>query len=501
MASVAPRDELCCPICFKIYTEPVSLRCGHHFCQDCITAALDTQDGFGLYKCPECKEEYPQRPPMEKNRNLCLTIERLRSLQLGTFEVFCTYCVDAPVTAVKTCLHCETSMCDKHLTAHNKMANHVLLQPTILRDKKCSVHKKALEYFCCKDDTYVCASCCLVGAHKGHDVEERSLVESYEEKPRHVVKYLTLDKGTVEEKIHSLQDHKRAVEEKAASEKMRVNDLFEEIRGQLMIQEKRAQREISGQVEQILLSVSNLAQQLEKQNDDWTNPVTCVQAYESKTSDHDLEEPSVSDLDDFLISLMLHNSISDLLTNLKTKTGFPTKDVAHLLLDSNTAHRLVALSDHLMKATSCEQSQHRRNLPERFKTFSQVMTVQGFSGGQHYWEVEVSECGDWDVGMCYPSIDRDGLESTLGENKVSWCVGLSDKTYYAVHDSEEHSLQKAFLPSCKRLGVYLDYGRGRLSFYQMSDPVRHLHTFTATFTEPLHAVFYVNVGAWVKIVY
>ncbi|KAM4632512.1 E3 ubiquitin/ISG15 ligase TRIM25-like [Discoglossus pictus] len=49
-----------------------------------------------------------------------------------------------------------------------------------------------------------------------------------------------------------------------------------------------------------------------------------------------------------------------------------------------------------------------------------------------------------------------------------------------------------------KLGIYLDYEAGCLPFYQLCDPIRHLHTFTATFTDPLHAAFYVY-RAWVRI--
>lgn len=67
-----------------------------------------------------------------------------------------------------------------------------------------------------------------------------------------------------------------------------------------------------------------------------------------------------------------------------------------------------------------------------------------------------------------------------------------------MHACKEIKLPNKF--TCQALGVYLDYEAGHLSFYELSDPIRHLHTFNATFTKPLHAVFRLWLdsygGAW-----
>ncbi|MEE6506105.1 hypothetical protein FKM82_007513 [Ascaphus truei] len=69
------------------------------------------------------------------------------------------------------------------------------------------------------------------------------------------------------------------------------------------------------------------------------------------------------------------------------------------------------------------------------------------------------------------------------------------------HSVIHNSIQTQIYPESplQRLGIYLDYEAGRLSFYQLCDPIRHLHTVTATFTEPLHAAFCVCEKGWVRI--
>ncbi|XP_040212166.1 E3 ubiquitin-protein ligase TRIM39-like [Rana temporaria] len=515
MASAALGDELSCSICLNLYTELEPLRCGHNFCRDCIVTALDTQEGSGVYSCPECTMEDVERPPMKKKRKLCNIVEKFRSTQQKEekSEILCTYCVDSPVGAVKSCLQCENSMCDKHLTAHNKTMDHVLMEPTSsFRSKKCSIHKKLLEYYCSEDAVCLCVSCCLVGKHKGHEVEllEEAL-EKKKEKLRNFREKLTTSKETTEKKILNLQDQKRKAQEKADDEKKRVTDLYEDIRRQLEVQEQRVQSEISRQEEEVSFSVTHLTKQLEIQKDElsrkighieklcnMTDPISVLQDQESDTGDQNVEESSVHDLDDFMISLVLHKSITDLITNMQLKNNLYTQDGTDLLLDKKTAGDFVALSDDLRTASKSETEMVKPELPQRFTEYSQVMSIKGFSHGRHYWEVEVGDCGFWDVAVCYPSIERDGDESCIGYNNKSWSFCIDENEYGYLHDSQ---YQKINLKSpVKRLGIYLDYEDGRLSFYQLSDPIRHLHTFTTTFTEPLHAAFYLNKGAWVKLV-
>ncbi|XP_072273464.1 E3 ubiquitin/ISG15 ligase TRIM25-like [Pyxicephalus adspersus] len=171
MAADGLKEELNCSICLSLYREPMSLRCGHNFCQDCIVTVLDTQEGSGVYSCPECREEYTERPPLVKIRKLCNIVDNFRSAHQEDAEVFCTYC-DSSVPATKTCLHCEASFCSKHLKNHSKSGDHILTDPTTsYEERKCSIHKEILKYYCTMDNACICMSCWVAGDHKGHQVE------------------------------------------------------------------------------------------------------------------------------------------------------------------------------------------------------------------------------------------------------------------------------------------------------------------------------------------
>uniref|UniRef100_A0A3Q0SBR3 B30.2/SPRY domain-containing protein n=1 Tax=Amphilophus citrinellus TaxID=61819 RepID=A0A3Q0SBR3_AMPCI len=163
-----------------------------------------------------------------------------------------------------------------------------------------------------------------------------------------------------------------------------------------------------------------------------------------------------------------------------------------LTLDPNTANSYLILSEENKKA-ACGAWQNYPDLPERFDTRPQVLCMEGLTG-RHYWEVEWSNGYNNNVGVAvtYRSIGRKGKsdETGLGNNHKSWYFSLYEKELSAWHNGKVWS---GTLPSagCSRVGVFLDWPAGTLSFYQVShNALTHFYTFHATFTEPVHPVCY-----------
>lgn len=172
-----------------------------------------------------------------------------------------------------------------------------------------------------------------------------------------------------------------------------------------------------------------------------------------------------------------------------------SSDACDLTLDPDSANGCVILSDGNKKATNGAE-QLCLELPERFDHFPQVLCREGLTG-RRYWEVEWSagKSEDVAVGVCYTELHRkgDGDECKLGRNVTSWCLGhkwLSEEpALCAEHDKQSVNIP---LPSvgCSRLGVYLDWPAGTLSYYKVSgDSLTHLHTFRTKFTEPVYPAF------------
>ncbi|OCU02812.1 hypothetical protein XELAEV_18008582mg [Xenopus laevis] len=504
MATADLRAELSCSICLSIYTDPVSLPCGHNFCQVCIGTTWDIQEGSGAYSCPECRAEYQERPALYRNRTLGNIAEHFISAQPEPGEIWvpCSYC-DFPVPAVKSCLHCEASVCNKHMRMHNKSAKHVLTEPTLhILDRKCLVHHKHLKYYCCEDPACICLSCCPARENRSHRVE-----------------HLSPGREETERGAQRLQERRREVAEKAAGETERVTALFRDIREQLEALEKRLLSDISSQKEKLSLTLSDLMEQLEIKKDELSrkihhieelcnmaDPLTVLQERESHGAAdneggrerHDIKVPAVGDLDVDLISETLLTGLAALVTGVKGRIY--GQEATDLLLDIKTAGNEINVSVDRKSTFYSDIDQCHPQTPERFQDYAQALSTRSFPSGRHYWEVEGSDLGCWKVGVAYPSIERGGDQSCIGNNNKSWCLYRWYNNYTVRHDRKDIYLPH--IPSCRRIRISLDYEAGRLSFYELSEPIRHLHTFTATFTEPLHAAFWVwgDAGTCVRII-
>ncbi|XP_072001341.1 E3 ubiquitin/ISG15 ligase TRIM25-like [Engystomops pustulosus] len=301
MASADLREELLCSICLCVFKDPVMLRCGHNYCRVCIDRVLDTQDGSGGYSCPECRKRFQERPALMRNINLHNVAERFLVTQSDQEEITgicCTYCVDSPVPAVKTCLMCEASLCDKHLKVYSKSPEHVLSDPsTSLENRKCSVHKELLRYYCTEDSTCICVSCSLASEHRGHQLE--ILDEASEKKKkwlRNVQQKLITKREETEERVQSLEESRRKAQEKASGEAERVTALFIDIRRRLDDLEKRVLSDISRQEKEKSLSLSALIQKLEIQKDELSRKMRHIEELCNMTDPLTvLQEPDTGD--------------------------------------------------------------------------------------------------------------------------------------------------------------------------------------------------------------
>ncbi|XP_038844616.1 NLR family CARD domain-containing protein 3-like, partial [Salvelinus namaycush] len=160
-----------------------------------------------------------------------------------------------------------------------------------------------------------------------------------------------------------------------------------------------------------------------------------------------------------------------------------------LTLDPNTVNRLLSLSEKNRKVTCRRQERQYPVHPDRFEDCEQVLCREGLTG-RCYWEVERSGRGAV-MGVTYKGIKRrgGGIDCGIGYNDKSWTLLCSDNSYKACHNNNHTTID---IPSSSshRVGVYLDWPAGTLSFYRVSsDTLTHLYTFNTTFTEPLYPGF------------
>ncbi|XP_019903501.3 NLR family CARD domain-containing protein 3 isoform X2 [Esox lucius] len=165
------------------------------------------------------------------------------------------------------------------------------------------------------------------------------------------------------------------------------------------------------------------------------------------------------------------------------------KYACELSLDPNTAHRHLSPSEDNRKVTRMEEEQPHPDHPERYENWKQVLCREGLTG-RCYWETEWMG-PEAHIGVTYHGVDRKGTGTDfgLGYNDKSWSITCYGDNFTARHDNVPTAILPPPLAS-RRVGVYLDWPTGTLSFYSVSsDTLTHLHTFNATFTEPLYPAY------------
>uniref|UniRef100_A0A8C0GD32 Butyrophilin n=1 Tax=Chelonoidis abingdonii TaxID=106734 RepID=A0A8C0GD32_CHEAB len=153
-------------------------------------------------------------------------------------------------------------------------------------------------------------------------------------------------------------------------------------------------------------------------------------------------------------------------------------------LDPNTANPYLILSGDRKCVTHRDEHQDLPDNPERFDTMAVVLGAEGFTGGRHYWEVEVGEKNIWTLGVCREDVSRKGHILFVPENGY-WTIWQHADQLMA------NTSPTTFLPVSvrpRRLGIFLDYEAGEISFYNVTDR-SHLFTFTNTFSGVLRPYF------------
>ncbi len=156
-----------CSVCLDVFTHPVSLPCGHTFCQSCILAQWTAS---GSTHCPKCSTVFQETPELRENsfaREMAEQIRKQKGQKLSEYRpvashnVLCDICpLEKASRAVKSCLVCVASYCEVHVTSHtSRFTKHTLVPPQRMDNRICRIHERPLELYCRYDQSAVCVLC------------------------------------------------------------------------------------------------------------------------------------------------------------------------------------------------------------------------------------------------------------------------------------------------------------------------------------------------------
>ncbi|XP_066093594.1 probable E3 ubiquitin-protein ligase TRIML2 [Saccopteryx bilineata] len=137
-----------------------------------------------------------------------------------------------------------------------------------------------------------------------------------------------------------------------------------------------------------------------------------------------------------------------------------------ITLDRQTAHPYLVLSEDLRSVRLRNVQLERPGNPGRFDFRASVLGVESFTSGRHYWEVDVENATKWQLGVYGDFVSRKGIVPKASGDKVLLMGSMmgTDYTFWVFPSLKRVSLGQQM----HKVGVFLDYKCGQISFYDVS---------------------------------
>ncbi|KAM9339303.1 E3 ubiquitin-protein ligase TRIM50-like [Symphorus nematophorus] len=439
-------DQLRCPVCLDVFTEPLMLQCGHSYCKCCVRSM--TMDVLGQLQCPVCRCPVDGDSP-SPNVSLARIIEALQEVSVSGGA-----------------------------------------QP-----ETCPQHHNPLSLYCEDERTVICGLCGSIGAHRGHKITPVSSVYSHMKVTNHTCELHHWSQEDISCLMTEFQQHKRKLEDqicKLANNKSRITNESDVLKWVVRKEFGELQRylevEEAGFMQQVETSAAVLISSLQNQTDQLNQNLNRLQ--EAQNTLQDLSNEGHLDF------IMKYGSIAPrfrevqelqhrderIFSSLNFKPGFNHNDIKltvwkrlqrkvlpalePLRLDPQTAHPMLELHRGDTVVSCGALLRRLPDNPERFSYSYCVLANRGFSSGKHYWEVEVGNKPKWRLGLIKGTTNRKAKLVKTPESGV-WLIGLKDGVY------EAFTSPRVILPvSCppRRLGLFLDYEGRALTFYNVDSP-------------------------------
>ncbi|XP_032650291.1 E3 ubiquitin/ISG15 ligase TRIM25-like isoform X2 [Chelonoidis abingdonii] len=248
-----------------------------------------------------CKVELGPFLELHKNFQLCSIVEKFQTASSKGKqgkekassqgkEIICDFCLEQPHTAVKTCLTCEASLCQAHLSKHNAKAaqkDHVLVEPSdnsSLQERKCGEHGKLLECYCEDDLVFVCVMCTIAGSHKGHRII--TLKEEYDKELvvfSDTMEQMQENKSALNKTLGELQKSENQLQLNKKTLDAQLSKLFKEIKAEVDQKEKQILADIQASEKKQLSDIATLKKQTEKKRDEAAKDLQDLQMLRAQT--------------------------------------------------------------------------------------------------------------------------------------------------------------------------------------------------------------------------
>uniref|UniRef100_A0A8C6D1Q5 Tripartite motif-containing protein 5 n=1 Tax=Moschus moschiferus TaxID=68415 RepID=A0A8C6D1Q5_MOSMO len=411
------QEEVTCPICLELLKEPLSLDCGHSFCQICITAnskkSVTGQEGER--KCPVCRINF-ESGKLRPNWHLANIVQRVRE----DGKVICWLCERSQEHRGHA-----TFLMEEVAQEYQKK-----LQTALERLKQKQQEAEELESDFREE----------IAAWKNQTQHERQNVQAEFRKLRVI-----------------LDSEERKELQKLKAEETAILCTMENSEDEL-VQQSQLVRNLISDIEHRLQG--STMQMLQDVNDIMKRSKTLTL---KKPKQVPKEQRSVFRAPDLRDILRVFNELR-----------YVERYWVHVTLSHTTGNRNIAISADRRQVTYVYKDQTNNQCWKEVYEDYGVLGSPVITSGRHYWEVDVSKKRAWILGVYGEKhaeyntklpLKADGnyknVYSRYQPKNGYWVIGLNHDSVYNAFDesssSEPMILTLSMSVPPHRIGIFLDY--------------------------------------------
>ncbi|XP_028831661.1 E3 ubiquitin-protein ligase TRIM58-like [Denticeps clupeoides] len=448
-------EDLLCAVCRDIFTEPVTLPCGHNYCEGCVAPLKRTPDG-GQFACPLCLAPCDAQLRLRRNGVLRGIVEKYR---------------------------------------RRGRAGAGLL---------CPRHGERLELYCHTDGAALCACCMLPSEAAGHADGHRvarlaDAVTELQEACQRKLCRITDSLSEVEGSLSNLECVTSCSKKNREDRQKEYSTFLHRIRLFLELEENAWCKRLS--VDQVQESL-NVKKQFEKL---LGLKKALVQAQESLREVLTIQDPLAllktsknAEWTDLYEACARHVQEASMWKGIRPAASVRIMPLFHnlqmafagdnIMLDPKTAHPSLRL-DPANSLLCLKEEKDTMGCMGPYSVLAQV----AFSHGVHHWEVEVENLHMWTVGILSAPKQGESHPWVLCSEDQFWGLSYTQNSrqYCAKHAWQNFSFSSPSAGLPQRVGLFLDVESGILSFYNAVE-LGHLYTFYCSLEMPVYPVFSID---------
>uniref|UniRef100_I3MRB8 Tripartite motif family like 2 n=1 Tax=Ictidomys tridecemlineatus TaxID=43179 RepID=I3MRB8_ICTTR len=384
------------------------------------------------------------------------------------------------------------------------------LQHNIREDACCETHLEPAQLFCDNDQVTLCGKCLQSQEHKNHMVYGiQEAAENYRKLFQEILNTLRMKLDVAKSILTDEQERMRVIQEEEQNFKTMIESEYS-MQFRLLSEENelnflrllnhlnRFATELEEKSQEMLQrlhflgreNMNKLKESEVKISEQLCSLQRIISELKNKCAESALTLLRIATFlnrsESLLLQCLEPAHITDL-SSCQVRGMNPMLPVLqrHITLDPETAHPCLVLSEDLRKVRIRNIQQGKPCHPGRLDFSATVMGLESFTSGRHYWEVDVEKATKWQLGISEDSADRRGNMPEASKVLLTGSLMGTSYTFWVFPPLKKVCLRKQML----KVGVFLDYEYGQISFYNVTERSLVYNFSSLTFQGVLRPIF------------